>query len=95
MRAALARKIAAHIHSDGKEATSVPGLSLYRKSTPTECASAAYMPELIVFVQGEKRINAGGTTHVCDASTFLLTAIEMPVVSQVTRADVSLGSQLQ
>jgi AraC-like DNA-binding protein len=86
MRAGLARKIAAHIHSDGKEATGVPGLSLYRKSAPTECTSAAYEPELIVFVQGEKRINVGGTTLVCNGSTFLLTSIDMPVVSQVTKA---------
>ena len=86
MRAELARKIAAHIRADGKEATVVPGLSLYRKSAPTECNSAAYEPELIVFVQGEKRINVGGTTLQCDSSTFLLTSIEMPVVSQVTKA---------
>jgi AraC-like DNA-binding protein len=86
MRAGLARKIAAHVHSDGKEATGVPGLSLYRKSAPSECTSAAYMPELIVFVQGEKRINVGGTTLVCDQTTFLLTSIDMPVISQVTKA---------
>jgi AraC-like DNA-binding protein len=86
MRAGLARKIAAHIHLDGKEATGVPGLSLYRKSAPTDCTSAAYEPELIVFVQGEKRINVGGTTLVCNESTFLLTSIDMPVVSQVTKA---------
>ncbi|MGA2674890.1 MAG: AraC family transcriptional regulator [Terracidiphilus sp.] len=86
MRAELARKIAAHIPSDGKEATAVPGLSLYRKSAPTDCTSAAYEPELIVFVQGEKRINVGGTTLMCDESTFLLTSIDMPVVSQVTKA---------
>jgi AraC-like DNA-binding protein len=86
LRVELARKIAAHIHSDGKEATVVPGLSLYRKSAPTECASAAYEPELIVFVQGEKRINVGATTLLCDSSTFLLTSVDMPVVSQVTKA---------
>jgi len=86
LRAELARKIAAHIRSDGKEATAVPGLSLYRKSAQTECTSAAYEPELIVFVQGEKRINVGGTTLVCNGSTFLLTSVDMPVVSQVTRA---------
>jgi len=86
MRRDLARKIAAHIRADGKEATVVPGLSLYRKSAPTECNSAAYEPELIVFVQGEKRINVGGTTLECDSSTFLLTSIDMPVVSQVTKA---------
>jgi AraC-like DNA-binding protein len=86
MRAGLARKIAAHIHLDGRETTAVPGLCLYRGSVPTDCTSAAYEPELIVFVQGEKRINIGGTTLVCDASTFLLTSIEMPVISQVTKA---------
>jgi len=86
MRKDLARKIAAHIRMDGKEATGVPGLSLYRKSAPTQCTSAAYEPELIVFVQGEKRINVGGTTLECNESTFLLTSIDMPVVSQVTKA---------
>lgn len=86
MRKELARKIAAHIRVDGKEATVIPGLSLYRKSAPTQCTSAAYEPELIVFVQGEKRINVGGTTLEINDSTFLLTSIEMPVVSQVTKA---------
>jgi len=86
MRSELARKIAAHIQSDGREATGAPGLSLYRKSAPTECTSAAYEPELIVFAQGEKRINVGGTTLICDNSTFLLTSIDMPVISQVTKA---------
>jgi AraC-like DNA-binding protein len=86
MRAELARKIAAHIHVDDKAATNVPGMSLYRKSAPSDCNSAAYQPELIVFVQGEKRINVGGTTLVCDESTFLLTSVDLPVISQVTKA---------
>ncbi|MGA3010555.1 MAG: AraC family transcriptional regulator [Terracidiphilus sp.] len=86
MRKDLARKIAVHIREDGKETTAVPGLSVYRKSAPTQCTSAAYEPELIVFVQGEKRINVGGTTLEVNESTFLLTSIDMPVVSQVTKA---------
>ncbi len=86
IRAELARKIAVHIQLDGREATAVPGLSLYRKSAPSECTSAAYQPELILFVQGEKRISFGGTTYLCDGSTFLLTSIDLPVVSQVTQA---------
>jgi AraC-like DNA-binding protein len=86
MRAELVRNISAHISLDGKETTCVPGLSLYRSSIPTECVSAAYEPTLIVFVQGEKRINMGGTTLVCDGSTFLLTSVDLPVISQVTKA---------
>jgi AraC-like DNA-binding protein len=85
-RTDLVRKIAAHICVEGKETTAVPGLSLYRKTAPSDCTSAAYEPELIVFVQGEKRINIGGSTLVCDESTFLLSSIDLPVVSQVTKA---------
>ncbi len=84
-RVALARKIAAHC-DEGVLATGVPGLSLYRQSTPTACSSAAYDPRLVVFVQGQKRINVGGTSYLCDGSSFLLSTIDMPVVSQVVAA---------
>ena len=86
LRAELARKIAAHVQGEGPVATAVPGLGLTRRSEPTECFSAAYKPELVVFAQGEKHIHVGGITHVCDASTFLLTSIDLPVASQITRA---------
>ncbi len=86
LRAELARKIAAHVPVEGPVATAVPGLSLSRRSAPTECYSAAYEPELVVFAQGEKRITVGGTTHVCDGSNFLLTSIDLPVVGQITKA---------
>lgn len=86
MRAGLARKIAAHIHVEGPVATAVPGLGLARRCAPSECYSAAYEPELVVFAQGEKRITVGGATHVCDGSNFLLTSIDLPVVGQFTKA---------
>jgi len=82
----LARKIAAHIPIDGFQSTAIPGLRISRHNSPSECYSAAYEPELVVFAQGEKRINLGGVTHICNASNFLLTSIDLPVVSQITRA---------
>jgi AraC-like DNA-binding protein len=84
-RGALARKIADRA-SEGDTATAIPGLSLYRRSLPTPCISAAYEPSLVVFVQGRKRINVGKTTYVTDGSNFLLTSIDLPVVSQVITA---------
>lgn len=89
MRAELARRIAAHIRVDGPIATDVPGLGLSRWSARTECYSAAYEPELVVFAQGEKRIVVGATTHVCDGSNFLLTSVDLPVVGQITKASKS------
>jgi len=86
MRAELARKIADRAGAEGDTFTEIPGLRLYRRSAPTACASAAYEPSLVVFAQGRKRINVGKTTYVTDGSNFLLTSIDLPVVSQVISA---------
>jgi len=86
MRAELARKIAAHVRHAGEQATDIPGLTLYRRTSPTPCNPATYEPSLTVFVQGRKRINLGGTTYLCDESTFLLTSVDVPVVSQIVSA---------
>ncbi|MGA7318184.1 MAG: AraC family transcriptional regulator [Silvibacterium sp.] len=87
MRTELARKIADRAVAEGDSLTEIPGLRLYRRSAPTACASAAYEPSLVVFVQGRKRINVGKTTYVTDGSNFLLTSIDLPVVSQVISAN--------
>jgi len=90
MRAELARRIAANIAIEGDQATQVPGLRLYRRTAPSPCASAAYEPRLIVFVQGQKRINLGKTEYLCDGSSFLLTAIDLPVTSQIVAASAKM-----
>jgi AraC-like DNA-binding protein len=88
MRADLARNIAQRALGEGDVSTAISGLRLYRRSVPTACASATYQPSLIVFVQGQKQITLGRTTYLCDASNFLLTSIDLPVVSQVVAATV-------
>ncbi|HUN86913.1 MAG TPA: AraC family transcriptional regulator [Terracidiphilus sp.] len=86
MRAALARRIVSHVAADGVKVTDLPGLTLYRQSSPTACTSSTYEPRLVVFVQGKKRFNVGNTTYLCDGSNFLLTSVDLPVVSQVIAA---------
>lgn len=86
LRTGLAQKISAHTSAEGVQSTEVPGLSLYRQSTPTACTSATYEPRLVVFVQGQKRINLGKMTYLCDGTTFLLSSVDLPVVSQVVQA---------
>ena len=86
LRSELVRKISAHITADGVLDTVIPGLSLYRQSTCTACNSATYEPRVIVFVQGQKRIELGSTTYLCDETRFLLTSVDLPVLSQVTKA---------
>ncbi len=86
MPAEMARKIAAHVPAAGEQATAIPGLTLYRRTSPTPCYPATYEPSLNVFVQGRKRVNLGGTTYLCDESTFLLSSVDVPVVSQIVTA---------
>ena len=86
VRAELTRKIAAHARTAGEHATSIPGLTLYRRTTTTPCYPATYEPSLNVFVQGQKRVTLGGTTHLCDGSTFLLSSLDLQVVSQIVAA---------
>src|SRR5271163_3964765 len=86
MRKALTAKIAARTPLPGENPTAVPGLALYRRTTPTACFLATYEPSLSVFVQGRKQINLGGTEYVCDGSSFLLTSIDVPVRSQIIEA---------
>ena len=86
VRKRLARKIADRTLAEGDMDTEISGLRLYRRSVATACASAAYEPSLVVFVQGQKRINVGKTTYVCDRTNFLLTSVDLPVVSQVIAA---------
>jgi AraC-like DNA-binding protein len=96
IRTALARKIDAHVQRAGGQATAIPGLSLYRRTAPTPCYPATYEPSLSVFVQGRKRVTLGGATYLCDDSTFLLSSLDVPVVSQIVTAseDVPLLSLL-
>jgi AraC-like DNA-binding protein len=98
MRRALAQKIARRAVAEGDTPTEIAGLRLYRRSEPSACASAAYEPSLVVFVQGQKRISVGKTTYICDGSNFLLTSVDLPVVSQViaaTQAEPILGLLLK
>jgi AraC-type transcriptional regulator N-terminus len=69
-----------------EHATSIPGLTLYRRTTTTPCYPGTYEPSLNVFVQGKKRVTLGGATYLCDGSTFLLSSLDLPVVSQIVEA---------
>jgi AraC-like DNA-binding protein len=86
MRRELASKIAAHAQAAGEHSTAIAGLVLFRRTSPTACYRAAYEPSLTVFAQGRKRINLGGTVYLCDASSFLLSSIDVPVQSQIVEA---------
>jgi AraC-like DNA-binding protein len=85
-RAELARMVAGRVPTDGVVNTAVSGLNLYRRSVTSPCNSATYQPTLIVFLQGTKRINLGSESYLCDGTTYLLTSVDLPVVSEIVEA---------
>lgn len=86
MRKELARKIAAHAQSSGTNRTAIPGLTLFRRTTPTACYLATYEPSVSVFVQGRKRVRLGNHIYICDGSSFLLSSIDVPAEGQIIEA---------
>ena len=86
LRAELAKKIACFIGSSERLITEVPGLLLVRRTAPTGPCSGTYTPSLIVVAQGSKRVDLGQTAFTYDRSRFLLTAIDLPIISQVVEA---------
>jgi AraC-like DNA-binding protein len=75
---------------DARElSTRVPGLTLYRNVAPTAPNPCIYEPSLLIIPQGKKRVDVGRQSYSFGQSTFLLTSIELPIISQVSVASVA------
>jgi AraC-like DNA-binding protein len=84
--AELARKIAALVGNEENLITEIPGVSLHRRVSPTPPCRTTYHPGIIVVAQGRKQVNLGPTSFIYDESHFLLTAVDLPIVSWVAEA---------
>lgn len=86
LRMELARKIASLMGSEENRATDIPGLTLHRRTAPTAPCSATYEPGVTVMAQGQKRVDLGRTTFIYGESRYLLTSVDLPIVSQIIEA---------
>src|ERR1700693_5151265 len=68
--------------------TALPGLTLYRNTVPTAPNPCTYVPSLLLIPQGMKHVDLGKQSYVFGESTFLLTSIDLPIVSRVSVASV-------
>jgi AraC-like DNA-binding protein len=82
----LAHKIALSIGREENRVTDIPGLTLHRWTAPTAPLPVTYNPGVKVIAQGRKRADLGRNIFVYDASRFLLTSVDLPVVSRVIQA---------
>lgn len=86
LRGELARRVAAHVGSEQRRVTEVPGLTVHRRTAPTPPCSMTYEPSLIVTAQGRKRVELGGKTYTHGPSHYLLASVALPVVARVVEA---------
>lgn len=86
LRAELATKIA-HLTSPSEPRVVIePGILLACQTAPSLPCMNTYEPSVIVVAQGTKRVDLGDQSFVYDRSRYLLTAIDLPLVSQVVEA---------
>ena len=83
---ALAQAIARFAQSDGDHNTAIPALTLHRRSRPTEPLHCIYNLGLGVVAQGEKQVQLGSASVDYGPAQSMLTTIDLPVVSHITRA---------
>lgn len=71
---------------DGEYRTPIDGLNLYRQAAATVWQHGAYRPCYAVVVQGRKTLTVGADTYHYGAGEYILTALDLPVSTQVTNA---------
>lgn len=86
IRVGLAQRVAAFVGTGEERATSLPGLSFARVTAPTPPTSYLYDPSISMIIRGRKRVQLGDVTYVYDESRFLLTAVNLPTVTEVLEA---------
>jgi len=86
----LAEQIGKVIGNADELSTRIPGLILYRNIAPTAPNPCVYEPSLLIIPQGKKRVDLGRLSYSFGQSIFLLTSIELPLISQVSVASAAM-----
>src|SRR5438093_2246617 len=85
---ALGRAIERFAQTDGDHNTAIPALTLHRRQAPTEPLHCIYNLGLGIVAQGDKQVLLGGESIDYGPGQSMVTTIDLPVVSHVTRASV-------
>jgi AraC-like DNA-binding protein len=72
--------------SEENRATDISGLTLHRRVAPTAPCSMTYEPGVTLIAQGRKRVDLGRTTFIYGRGQYLLTSVDLPIVSQIVDA---------
>jgi hypothetical protein len=85
-RRELAALISRFAPTDGAHQTAIPSLTFYRYSQPVDLGCGVTSSAFVFAAQGAKRVMVAGQAYVYDHLHCLVTSVDLPVMSQVTRA---------
>lgn len=66
--------------------SAIQGLSLFRRTEPSEPLTGMYEPSVCLIAQGAKQVQLGDDMYIYDASHYLFAGLHLPVVAQVIEA---------
>lgn len=87
---AVRRHAESNADRNGVARTPVPGLTLIRQTAPTALQYDINKPLVALVLQGGKRVTMGSSTFDFGAGESLLITADVPTVSQITRANISV-----
>jgi AraC-like DNA-binding protein len=82
----LAKSITRWTGNENLIDTAIPGLRLSRWETPTEPTSYTLNASICLIAQGAKRVLLGEETYLYDATSFLISSVDLPVVANIIEA---------
>ncbi len=97
-RAELAQLVSTVAQTDGDYTSAIASLVFYRRSATSDPMPCIYGLGLGIALQGDKRVTLGSEIYDYGPGQSLLTSVELPVVSYVTRASAAepyLGLRLE
>jgi AraC-like DNA-binding protein len=81
----LSELLRRYCHSD-LTITAIPRVTLSRSCVTTSLSPGIYYPLLCVIAQGRKRVFLGNEEFHCDATSYLVASVDLPVSGQVLEA---------
>lgn len=69
-----------------RQATAVPGLTLFRLEAPTQPVRSLYDPRLCIVLRGRKRVALGDRTFEIGPGELLIVTVDLPVSASVIEA---------
>lgn len=82
----LRNKVAQLTERGELRTTAISGLSLFRRTEPTEPTTGMYEPSICLIAQGAKRVSLGDETLVYDPDHYLITSVHLPTMVQIIEA---------